>query len=116
VSENVRSIFMRYLPHIRKLYGVHLRKVILQWTPRAENSVDESDVTLLIFVDLREGEIEQYSEYMSAICSDMLIEYSIWANPVVKSIDQLRGDIAQGRFDETISNEQSVVYEADEKN
>lgn len=106
--ENIQSIFMKYLPRIQKLYGRHLREVVLQCTHRDENSADEADVTVLILVDMPDETIEQYSESLSVICTDLIIEHSIWVNPVVKNKKPIE-------FAETMSNEQNVVYEADEK-
>ncbi|MCD7882587.1 MAG: hypothetical protein LUI87_02595 [Lachnospiraceae bacterium] len=109
MSENIQSIIMMYLSSFKKLYGRHLRKVVLQCTHRDEESADEADVTVFILLDMPDEKIEQYSESLSVICTDLLIEHSIWVNPVVKNKKQI------GFAETTMSNEQTVVYEADEK-
>lgn len=45
----------------------------LQCPHRDEKSADEADVTAFILVDMPDEKIEQYSESLSVICTDLLI-------------------------------------------
>lgn len=57
----IQTLLTDYLAEIQKIYGLHLKSVILYGSYARGDYTPESDVDIMILVDLPDDEIDQYA-------------------------------------------------------
>lgn len=66
IEEN-RVLLERYIEELRKIYGNHLKQIILYGSYARGDYRDDSDIDLMVLVDLPEGEMDCYSDELSEV-------------------------------------------------
>ena len=69
-----------------KLFGDRLKDVILYGSYARADNDDESDIDVMIMVDMSQEELASYRRQVSHICSDINIENSVFVSPVLQSL------------------------------
>ena len=112
MSQAVQSLLSGYLSAIRKIYGSHLKQVILYGSYARGDYTAESDVDIMILVDLKDSEMDQYSNALSELGFDYNVEYDIWMMPIVKNIDHFHHWETAYPFYKNVRKEGVILYEA----
>lgn len=86
----IQILLEDYLKELRKIYGLHLKSVILYGSYARGDFTQESDVDIMILVDLTEEEMDQYSDELAEVGFDYNVAHGIWMMPVVKNQDHFR--------------------------
>lgn len=86
MGEEIRTLIQQYVDSVRKIYGTHLKQVILYGSYARGDFNDDSDVDLMLLVDLDEQEAESFAESLSELGFEYSVEHDIWMMPVVKNI------------------------------
>ena len=81
----MENLISEYVRAVRKIYGHHLKQVILYGSYARGDYTKDSDVDLMLLVDLDEMELEKYSDELSELGFDYNVEYNIWMMPIVKN-------------------------------
>ena len=84
IEEN-RVLLERYIEELRKIYGNHLKQIILYGSYARGDYRDDSDIDLMVLVDLPEEETDRYSDELSEVGFEYNVSYGIWIMPVVKN-------------------------------
>ncbi|MDD2957262.1 MAG: nucleotidyltransferase domain-containing protein [Lachnospiraceae bacterium] len=63
----IQTLLSEYLSEIQKVYGYHLKSIILYGSYARGDYTADSDVDIMILVDLPEEELEQYSDALSEL-------------------------------------------------
>lgn len=108
----VQSLLAKYLSAIKRIYGVHLKRVTLYGSYARGDYTAESDVDIMILVDLEENEMDQYSDALSELGFEYNVEHDIWMMPVVKNIEHFHHWEAVYPFYKNVQKEGVVLYEA----
>lgn len=66
----------------------------------------------MILVDLSEGEIEKYSDYISELGFHYNVEHDIWIMPVVKNEEHFKHWVNSYPFYTNVQKEGVTLYEA----
>ncbi|MEG1458668.1 MAG: nucleotidyltransferase domain-containing protein [Acetivibrio sp.] len=80
-----QMLLMKYVNEVQKIYGSHLKKVILYGSFARGDNNENSDIDIMILVDLSEEEIKNYSEKLSEVTFDMNLDNDIMIMPIVKN-------------------------------
>lgn len=80
-----QELIEQYVFAIRKIYGKHLKKVILYGSYARGNFHKDSDIDIMVLVDLPDTQIEIYSDELSELGFEYNINHDIWFMPVVKN-------------------------------
>ena len=80
----IQILLEDYQKELRKIYGLHLKSVILYGSYARGDFTQESDVDIMILVDLTEEEMDQYSDELAEVGFDYNVAHGIWMMPVVK--------------------------------
>ena len=108
----IQILLEDYLKELRKIYGLHLKSVILYGSYARGDFTQESDVDIMILVDLTEEEMDQYSDELAEVGFDYNVAHGIWMMPVVKNQDHFRRWAKASPFYENVQKEGVKLYEA----
>lgn len=62
MSLAMQNLIDQYIPEIKKIYGLHLRKVILYGSYARRDFEQNSDVDIMILLDISESDLKSYSQ------------------------------------------------------
>ena len=108
----INQLLARYLSEVKSIYGVHLKSVILYGSYARGDYTSDSDVDIMLLVDLLPEEIETYSDQLSELGYEYNVAYDIWMMPVVKNIQHFRRWVSSYPFYSNVQKEGVVLYEA----
>ncbi len=112
MPKTIQTLLADYLADIRKIYGNHLKTVILYGSYARGDYTADSDVDLMILVDLPDKEIDRYADAVSELGFDYNISYDIWMMPVVKNTEHFRYWSEAYPFYQNVKKEGVTLYEA----
>ncbi|MDO4303737.1 MAG: nucleotidyltransferase domain-containing protein [Bacillota bacterium] len=108
----MQSLIEKYVLEIRKIYGEHLRQIILYGSYARGDFKPDSDVDIMILVDLPEDKLSMFSDALSEVGFDYNVDYDIWFMPVVKNIDHFNYWCPAYPFYSNVAKEGILLYEA----
>lgn len=89
-NDFVDLIISQYINELKSIYRKHLRQVILFGSyARGDYQVD-SDLDIMILVDLAVDRIEDYSDAISELGFEYNLKYDIWISPLIKNEKNFR--------------------------
>ena len=108
----IQSLLADYLSEIQKIYGSHLKSVILYGSYARGDYTPDSDVDIMILVDLKDEEMDQYSDALSELGFEYNVDHDIWMMPVVKNIEHFYHWVSAYPFYKNVQKEGVTMYEA----
>lgn len=75
----------QYVEEIKKIYGERLKSVILYGSYARGDFRADSDIDIMILVDLEDMEVEKYSKQLSWATYDFNEEHGMDIKPIAKS-------------------------------
>lgn len=81
----INVLLGQYVEEIRKIYGKHLKSVILYGSYARGDFRPDSDIDIMILVDLTDIEVEKYSKQLSWFTYDFNEEHGTDIKPIAKS-------------------------------
>ena len=112
MPQDIQPLLSKYLKAVSGIYGVHLKRVILYGSYARGDYTEESDIDIMILVDLKESEIDWYSDSLSELGFEYNVEHDIWMMPIVKNIEHFRYWETVYPFYNNIKKEGIILYEA----
>jgi predicted nucleotidyltransferase len=80
-----RVLLERYTKVLEKIYGKHLKVVILYGSYSRGDYREDSDIDIMILLDLSDMDIKQYRHELSGETFDFNMEHDIDIKPIAKS-------------------------------
>lgn len=106
----IQTLLIKYLQEIRKIYGTHLKKVILYGSDARGDYNDQSEVDIMLLVDLTAAEMDAYADQLSELGFEYNVDYDIWMMPVVKTNSILKNGRRLIHFMQTYSGANNRAY------
>jgi predicted nucleotidyltransferase len=97
---------------IQKIYGAHLRKIILYGSYARGDYREDSDIDIMILLDISDLEIKEYFEQLVSVTFDFNMEYDTDIKPIAKSEAHFQKWIINYPFYANINKEGVVLYGA----
>lgn len=85
MPQALQTLMLQYVSNIRNIYGSHLRQIILFGSYARGDYNAESDVDIMILLDIPDMEIKQYRHQLSDMTFDFNMDYDIDIKPIVKN-------------------------------
>lgn len=112
MRDNLKILLQEYVKDIRNLYGSNLKAVILYGSYARGDFNEESDIDLMILVDLSDEEIRNKSRALSDITFDYNFENELDIMPIVKNIEHFNKWLRAYPFYNNVKNEGIELYAA----
>lgn len=101
-----------YLSRVQGIFGSHLKTVILYGSYARGDYSKDSDVDIMLLVDLATEKIDNFSDALSEIGFEFNVNYDIWMMPVVKNIQHFLQWVDTYPFYSNVRKEGVILYEA----
>lgn len=98
MPQTIQTLLTQYLSEVQKIYGAHLKSVILYGSYARGDYSSDSDVDIMLLVDLTPEEMDPYSDALSELGYEYNVNYDIWMMPVVKTFSILSNGQQHIRF------------------
>lgn len=108
----IRNILSQYTNELRKIYGTHLKSIILYGSYARGDFTPDSDIDIMILVDLSDFEIKEYSEKLSRVTFDINLDNELLLMPIVKNVDHFQYWVENYPFYSNVRNEGVSLYAA----
>jgi predicted nucleotidyltransferase len=112
MSKNVMDLMNLYVGEIQKVYGSHLRKIILYGSYARGDYREDSDIDIMILLDISDLEIKDYFEKLVDVTYDFNMEYGTDIKPIAKNEGHFKKWVVNYPFYANVNNEGVVLYGA----
>ena len=111
MPQKVQSLLLQYLTEVRKIYGSHLKSVILYGSYARGDYTKDSDIDIMILVDLPDEKLDSYLDSLSELGFQYNVEHDIWIMPIVKNIEHFQYWDSAYPFYRNVHKEGVTLYE-----
>ena len=112
MPRTMESLMQQYIEEIKKIYGAHLRKIILYGSYARGDFRPDSDVDIMILLDISDLELKEYSQQLSYMTYDFNLDNDLDIKPIAKSEAHFKKWIVNYPFYANIHKEGVILYGA----
>lgn len=112
MPQMTQDLIEQYVSAIKDIYGSHIKQIILYGSYARGDFHKDSDVDIMVLVDLPENQIEVYSDELSELGFEYNVRHNIWFMPVVKNAQHFGQWCAVYPFYSNVVKEGILLYEA----
>ena len=112
MPQTMQGLMEQYIVEIRKIYGSHLRKVILYGSYASGDFRSDSDVDIMILLDMSDLDLKAYSQRLAYMTYDFNLDHDLDIKPIAKSEDHFMKWIENYPFYANIQKEGVILYGA----
>lgn len=111
LNEQLNTILSEVTEKIKKLYGSKLKKIILYGSYAMGRQDEESDIDLMVLIDIDESQLRNYDKELNEIISDIGYRYVRVLSLIDMSYEKFNKWVDVVPFYKNVRNEGIVVYE-----
>ena len=112
MTQTMQSLMEQYIVEIKRIYGTHLRKVILFGSYARGDFKPDSDIDIMILLDMSDMDLKAYSQQLSYMTYDFNLDNDLDIKPIVRSEDHFRKWVVNYPFYSNINKDGVVLYGA----
>ena len=112
MANSLRELLKRYIDDVQKIYGSRLNTVILYGSYARGDFRSDSDIDIMILVDLTEREIKEKGHALSEVTFDYNFDNDVKIMPIVKNRDHFNKWLRAYPFYNNIKREGIELYAA----
>ena len=112
MPQTTQSLIEQYIAEIKKIYGTHLRKVILYGSYARGDFKSDSDVDIMILLDISDVDLKAYSQQLSYMTYDFNLDNDLDIKPIAKSEEHFNKWVVNYPFYANVNKEGVVLYGA----
>lgn len=94
MAPEMKYLLQQYATEVVKIYGPNLKEIILYGSYARGDNREDSDIDIMILVDLTDIEIKEKGNELSEVTFDFSYDYNLQIMPIVKN---------QGHFNKWIN-------------
>ena len=106
----IQALITQYINKVKIIYGSHLRQIILYGSYARGDFCSDSDIDIMILVDLSEVELKRYSQQLSYMTYDFNLDYDLDIKPIVQNDIFFNKWIVNYPFYANVHKEGVVLY------
>ena len=108
----VVDLLKQYVNKIKAIYGSHLKTVILYGSYARGDYSEDSDIDIMILLNITDLEIENYGHKLSDMTYDFNMDYDVDIKPIAKYDEHFRYWLKAYPFYANVEREGIKLYEA----
>ena len=112
MPQTIQGLLDQYITEIKKIYGSHLRQVILYGSYARGDFRADSDVDIMILLDISDADLKVYSQQLSHMTYDFNLDNDLDIKPIAKSEAHFEKWVVNYPFYANIHKEGVVLYGA----
>ena len=112
MPQTMQCLIDQYITEIKKIYGKHLRQVILYGSYARGDFRPDSDVDIMILLDMSDMDLKAYGQKLSYMTYDFNLDNDLDIKPIAKSEEHFRKWVVNYPFYANIRKEGVVLYGA----
>lgn len=112
MSVIMQNLIEQYIEAVKKIYGSHVRQIILYGSYARGDYHSDSDVDIMILVDMSDLELKAYGQQLSYMTYDFNLDYNLDIKPIAKSEAHFKKWLINYPFYFNIHKEGIVLYSA----
>lgn len=112
MPDTMRILIEQYILEVRKIYGSHLCKVILYGSYARGDYKTDSDIDIMILLDISDIELKKYSQQLFYMTYDFNMDHNLDIKPIAKSEQHFRKWVTNYPFYANINKEGVILYAA----
>lgn len=85
MSVSMLELFEKYTKNVKSIYGCHLKSVILFGSYARGDYNENSDVDIMILLDLPDMNIKEYRHQLSEMTYDFNMDHDLDIKPIAKN-------------------------------
>lgn len=110
MPQAMQGLLEQYISEIKKIYGSHLQKVILYGSYARGDFRTDSDIDIMILLDMSDLDLKAYSQKLSYMTYDFNMDHDLDIKPIAKSKAHFEKWIENYPFYSNIHKEGVVLY------
>ena len=112
MPQTMEVLMKQYIVEIQKIFGTRLSRIILYGSYARGDFHQDSDIDVMILLDMSEVELKKYSQELSYMTYDFNLDHDLDIKPIVKSEEHFRKWMENYPFYANVQNEGVVLYGA----
>jgi len=108
----IKNILQQYISGVTSIYGKHLKKIILYGSYARGDFREDSDIDIMILVDMDNDGIEENGDRLSDMTFDVNYENDVMIMPQVQNLDFFNHWVRAYPFFNNVNNEGVELYAA----
>lgn len=110
MPKTIQGLMQQYVSCVQEIYGSHLRKVILYGSYARGDYNSESDLDVMILLDLSDMDIKEYRHQLSDMTFDFNMEHDTDIKPIAKSEAHYRKWVGNYPFYANVNRDGVTLY------
>lgn len=110
MPKSMQSLIEQYILEIKKIYGLHLQQVILFGSYARGDFKTDSDVDIMILLDMADRDLKAYSQQLFYMTYDFNLDHDLDIKPIAKSEAHFNKWIENYPFYSNIKKEGVTLY------
>lgn len=112
MPQTMKNLIEQYISEVKKIYGLHLRQIILYGSYARGDFRQDSDIDIMILLDMSDMELKAYSQELSYMTYDFNLDNDLDIKPIAKSEEHFRKWSENYPFYANIHKEGVILYGA----
>lgn len=112
MSQEMQILMEWYITEVKKIYGPYLQKVILYGSYARGDFKADSDIDIMILLNISDLELKKYSRQLSYMTYDFNLDNDIDIKPIAKNEAHFKKWLGNYPFYTNVQKEGMVLYGA----
>ncbi len=109
---SVDDLLKQYVNNLKEIYDQHLKAVILYGSYARGDYREDSDIDIMILLNIKDLEIENYGHQLSDMTFDFNMDNDVDIKPIAKYDEHFRYWLKAYPFYANVERERIKLYEA----
>ncbi|MBM6949308.1 nucleotidyltransferase domain-containing protein [Mordavella massiliensis] len=112
MSTAMNDLVHQYIELLSEIYGNHLKTVILYGSYARGDYTEDSDIDIMVLLDLSDIDIKKYRHELSGMTYDFNMDYDLDIRPIAKSKEHFDKWVGVYPFYSNIEKEGVKLFDA----
>ena len=112
MSQILKEVLKKYVEDVHKIYGEKLRTIILYGSYARGDYTENSDIDIMVLLDLNDMDIKKYRHELSGMTYDFNMDYDLDIKPIAKNREHFNKWVGVYPFYSNIEREGVRLFDA----